>query len=466
MRLRSPEAREFVELTLRAMAAGGIYDQLGGGFHRYTVDSGWVVPHFEKMLYDNALLVPVYLHAFQLTGNSLYRSVAEGTLDYLLRVMRSPAGGFYSAEDADSEGVEGKYYVWTPEEIGAALARDEALAARLRYGVDAAGNFEGKTILTASATVRDVAGALGIGVPEASALLERARVQLLAAREGRVPPGKDTKIITAWNALALAAFAEAGAILGRADYLAAASETAAFLLSELRPGGRLVRSYQDGPSSIPAFLEDYAFLVGALVTLYESGFDVSCLDMARDLAVEMCSRFRDEEHGAFFDTNEQGELVARPRSFYDNPIPSGNSAASMSLLRLHALTGDAAFAADATAAFEVVGDVLPRAPLGFSHLLASLDFYHSNPVQIAVAGDPGGDAARAMLREVRERYLPNRVLAVGQAGSVPLLDGRTTEPGTATAYVCRHFTCDLPAREPAALAEQLDAAVAAGECSS
>lgn len=462
VRLDSPEAREFVEQTLRAMSAGGIYDQLGGGFHRYTVDAGWVVPHFEKMLYDNALLVPVYLHAYQLTQEPLYRSIVEGTLDYLVRVMRSPERGFYSAEDADSEGVEGKYYVWTPDEVDALLSPDESRAACLRFGVRSPGNFEGKTILTVAASLDTVAAELGLTLDEASALLERASAKLLIARAQRVPPVKDTKIITAWNALAIAAFAEAGAVLERADYLRTARETAAFVLSELRPEGQLVRSYRDGPSSIPAFLEDYAFLAGALITLYESSFDPAHLDAAVQLAEEMRRRFRDEEHGAFFDTQVAGELVVRPRSFYDNPIPSGNSAAAMTLLRLDALTGDPSLAADATAAFDVVGNVLARAPLGFSHLLSALDFYQSTPLQIAVAGDQVEQPAREMLRVVFQRYLPNRVLAAGTAGEPALLEGRHTERGTATAYVCRHFACDVPAHDAATLASQLDAAATAG----
>jgi uncharacterized protein YyaL (SSP411 family) len=459
-RLRQPEALRFVEHTLTAMARGGVYDQLGGGFHRYSVDAGWVVPHFEKMLYDNALLAPVYLHTYQLTGDALYRRVAEETLDYLLREMRSPEGGLFSAQDADSEGEEGKYYVWTREEIMAALSPEQARAAMVRFGVRREGNFEGRTILTAAATEEEVARATGLSVPQAASLIDEARAGLLKLRARRVPPGTDTKILTSWNALAIRAFAEAGAILDCPRYLDAAQDTATFLLTDLHRGGTLLRSYQNGPSSISGFLEDYAFLTEALIVLYETTGEPSYLEDARRLLAALIERFSAADGGPFFDAPESTDLVVRPRSFYDNPIPSGNASVVMALLRLEALTGDRRWAALTTSAFRGIGSALDRAPQAFSYLLSALDFYHSTPLQIAVVGDPSGPAAKSMLREVWTRYLPNSVVAAGPAGSAPLLEERDAAPGGATAYVCRRFTCNLPARDPEALATQLDDAIA------
>lgn len=452
-RFDDPRALEFVERTLHIMADGGIFDQLGGGFHRYSVDAEWIVPHFEKMLYDNALLAWVYVHAYQAVHDPFYRSIAEQTLDYLLREMRSPEGGFYAAEDADSEGVEGKFYVWTKEEIEHELDPELAKVVIARYGVNPAGNFEGKTILTVTRSIEEIADSMQATPDQVQDALDAARSRLLATRSRRVPPGKDTKILVSWNALAIRALAEAGRVLGRDDYLSGARQAAAFILSELRPAGRLLRSYKDGPSTIPAFLEDYAFFIEALVTLYETEFDETYLRTAQELANEMVRRFWDDVHGAFFDTpRDMEDLPMRPRNFFDNPIPSGNSAASSALLRLEGLTGDGTYSSWAVPAFRIMRDNLPRVPLGFSYLLGALDFYLAGAKQIAIVGDPREEATRRLVDVTYGLYLPNKVVAVGEGDSVPLLAGRTSMDGKPTAYVCERFACKVPVVEPDALA--------------
>ena len=455
-RLNDTRAREFVELTLQRMAAGGIFDQLGGGFHRYTVDGRWVVPHFEKMLYDNALLARIYLQAFQLTHDALYRRVVEETLDYLLRDMLSPEGGFYSAEDADSEGVEGKYYVWTPDELRQLLGPDRGQLVAWRYGVRPEGNFEGKTILTVAMPVEEITRRSGSPPEQVEHLLAHAREELLAARSRRIPPGKDTKILVSWNALAIRALAEAGRALNRPDYLAAAERAVRFLLDELRPGGRLVRSFRDGPSSIPAFLEDFSFLAEGLLSLFETTFEPGYLQQARELIDEMRRCFWDDRQDAFFDVASDADpLVVRPRAVFDNPIPSGNSAATFALLRLEALTGEAEYGRLALAAFRTARDLMSRAPLGLAYLLSALDFYLSPQMQIAIVGGPEEEDTQRMVRAVFDRYLPNAVVAVGEADSAPLLAGRARTDGRVTAYVCEHFACKLPVTGVDELAEQL-----------
>jgi uncharacterized protein YyaL (SSP411 family) len=271
-----------------------------------------------------------------------------------------------------------------------------------------------------------------------------------------VPPGKDTKILAAWNGLAIQALVEAGAVLDRSDWLGAAERAAGFVLNRMRPDGRLVRSYRGGPGDVPAFLEDYSFLIEALTSLYEATFNTDTLKEAERLATEMVETFRDSRDGAFFDARASEDLVARPRSFFDNPVPSGNSAATFGLLRLHALTGRGDYLDPALGAFRAVGGLLSRAPLGFAHLLAALDFYLGPPLQIAIAGSPGTESAQLLLREVRNRYLPNAVVAAGESGSIGLLEGRTESDGRARAYVCRHFTCNLPVTAGSDLGAQLD----------
>jgi uncharacterized protein len=434
---------EQVERTLDAMLAGGIYDQLGGGFARYAVDSAWLVPHFEKMLYDNGLLARAYLHGWQVLGHERYRRVCEETLDWLLREMRGPEGGFYSAYDADSEGVEGKFYVWTPDEIRAIVPdADEILA---YYGVTESGNFEGKNILHL---------ADGAAAP-APAGLDVARAALLAARAERVPPGLDDKRLTSWNALAIAALAEAGAVLGRADYLAAAEACAEFVLGTMRDDdGRLLRTYKDGRAHLNAYLEDHAFMVEALLALYEAGFDPRWFAAARELAETMIERFGDAENGGFFTTsNDHETLIARRKEVGDHPIPAGQSAAALGLLRLAALSGEARFADRARGVLALFGGPAIDHPDSFAHFLRALDFDHAATREVALVGGDLGELTRI----ARAAFRPHVVVAAGPAGATepPLLDARTEIGGEPAAYVCEGFVCNLPITDPNELRREL-----------
>ncbi|HEY2479027.1 MAG TPA: thioredoxin domain-containing protein [Solirubrobacterales bacterium] len=448
---------EHVERTLDAMLAGGIYDQLAGGFARYAVDSAWLVPHFEKMLYDNGLLARAYLHGYQVLGHPRYRRVCEETLDWLLREMRGPEGGFYSAYDADSEGEEGRYYVWTPGEIRAVLAEDSAGPAATGgrpdpdeilayYGVTEAGNFEGKNILH----LADGAAA----APPAG--LDAARSALLAARAERVPPGLDDKRLCSWNALAIAALAEAGAVLGRPDYLEAAATCAEFVLGTMRDGnGNLLRSYKDGRAHLNAYLEDHAFMVEALLVLYEAGFDPRWFTAARELAETMIERFGDAERGGFFSTSaDHDELIARRKEVGDHPIPAGQSSAALGLLRLAALSGEKAFEDRALGVFALFGEPAVTHPDSFAHLLRALDFHLARTREVALVG---GDLG-ALEEVVRGAFRPNVVVAGGPAGAVepPLLDARTEVGGEPAAYVCEGFVCNLPVTDPDELRRELD----------
>jgi uncharacterized protein YyaL (SSP411 family) len=439
------EALAHVERTLDAMLAGGIYDQLGGGFARYAVDSAWLVPHFEKMLYDNGLLARAYLHGWQVLGHDRYRRVCEETLDWLLREMRGPEGGFYSAYDADSEGEEGKFYVWTPDEIRAVLgdSADEVLA---YYGVTDSGNFEGKNILHL---------ADGAAAPPPAGLAE-ARAALLAARAERVWPGLDDKRLASWNALAIAALAEAGAVLGRDDYLEAAATCADFVLGTMRDPetGHLLRTYKDGRAHLNAYLEDHAFMVEALLVLYESTFEPRWFAAARELAETMIERFGDPERGGFFTTSSDHEtLIARRKEVGDHPIPAGNSAAALGLLRLAALSGEARFADRARGVLALFGDPAISHPDSFAHYLRALDFDHASTREVALVG---GDVS-TLVGVVRAAFRPNVVVAAGPAGATepPLLDARTEIGGEPAAYVCEGFTCNLPVTDPAALEREL-----------
>src|SRR4051812_20160234 len=425
--------------TLRAMARGGMYDQVGGGFARYSVDAAWLVPHFEKMLYDNALLARAYLHGWQVLGDDLLRTVCEETLDWMLREMRGPEGGFYSALDADSEGVEGKFYVWTVDELRAVLGQD-ADAAIAFFGATPGGNFEGANILTR-----------GDDPPERLAEIRR---RLYEARAERVWPGLDDKRLTAWNALAIGALADAGAVLERADYLEAAAACAEFVLRDLRDGdGRLLRTYRDGEAKLNAYLEDHAFLVEALLSLYEATFDPRWFTAARATADAMIARFADDERGGFFETSSDHErLVARRKDLEDNPIPAGNSSAACGLLRLAALTGEHEYERRAVGVIRLLQAVAPRHPQAFAHLLQAIDFHLAQVREVALVGDD----TRPLERVVRGRFRPHLVLAGGESDGVPLLEGREPVDGRAAAYVCERFACKRPVTEPAELAALLD----------
>ena len=455
-------AREMLELTLEKMARGGIYDQVAGGFHRYSTDSFWLVPHFEKMLYDNALLARLYLHAHQATGRGLYRRITEETLDYVLREMTGPHGGFFSATDADSEGEEGKYFVWSPEEIESILGGAEAGVFGRFFGVTQRGNFEGKNILNISKTATAFAAEQGITLERLVDIIQRGKTALRLVREQRVPPLLDDKVLSSWNGLMLRAFAEAGAALGRQDYLDAAIKNAGFLTTTMLPHGRLLRTYREGEAKLPGFLEDYSFVADGLLSLYESTFDQRWLDLATTLADEMIELFWDEEAGAFYDTGrDHEELVVRPRDVFDNAQPCGGSVASDLLLRLAVITGNADYTNKALPPMRTLSDLMSRAPAGTGRWLAALDFYVSTPKEIAIVGPREHPATAQLLDTVYGKYLANRVV-VGSAGprggpALPLLEGRGMIDGAPTAYVCENYACQLPVTDAAALAAQLEA---------
>ncbi|HEX9992716.1 MAG TPA: thioredoxin domain-containing protein [Acidimicrobiales bacterium] len=437
----SERALDAVTTTLDAMASGGIYDHLGGGFARYSVDERWLVPHFEKMLYDQALLVRAYLHAWQLTGEARYLQVVEETVGYVLRDLASPGGGFTSAEDADSEGVEGKFYVWTADEVRSVLGDDLAPAALDWWGVTDEGNFEhGTTILH-----RPVRGDL-----RRPPAVEEARRRLYEHRLGRVRPGLDDKVLAEWNALFVSSLAEAGAATGRADWVAAAESAGRFLLSSMRDGsGRWLRSWQGGDARHLAYAADHAALVDAFTRLGEATGRATWITEARAVADALLERFWDDEGGGVFTTAHDAEaLVVRPKDLLDNATPSANSLAAVALLRLAALTGEDRYRERAEDVLRLVGAVVTQHPTAFSHLLVAVDLATAGAVEVAVTGDRPD-----LVAAVQRRYLPNGVLAWGEPYSSPLWEGRS--PGLA--YVCRDFAC----RAPADSVERLEAELAA-----
>ena len=454
-------ALEMLELTLEKMARGGIYDQAAGGFHRYSTDSFWLVPHFEKMLYDNALLARLYLHAYLATGRELYRRITEETLDYVLREMTGPHGGFFSATDADSEGEEGKYFVWTEEEIEAILGSEEAPIFCRFFGVTQRGNFEGSNILNISKTAASFAQEQGIGLERLIDIVRRGKVALRTVREHRVPPLLDDKVLASWNGLMLRAFAEAGAALGRDDYRDAAVRNAAFLTTTMSPQDRLRRTYREGQARLPGFLEDYSFVADGLLALYESTFDQHWLDKATALADGMIDLFWDEDAGGFYDTGaDHEELVVRPRDVFDNAQPCGGSVASDLLLRLAVITGNEDYNRKAVPPLRALSEFMTRAPAGTGRWLAALDFYLATPKEVAIFGPREDPATGRLLDAVFSRYLANRVV-VGASGqniepALPLLEGRGMIDGVPTAYVCENYACQLPVTNAEALASQLD----------
>jgi uncharacterized protein len=445
---------EPVRLTLDKMLHGGIYDQLGGGFARYSVDATWLVPHFEKMLYDNALLARAYLHGWQVMGEERWRRACEETLDWALREMRGPEGGFHSALDADSEGEEGRFYVWDEEEMRTALAEAgisvDAIERVLGYwGVSPAGNFEGRNILHVP---------LGASA-QRPAELDDARTALYAWRDRRVRPGLDDKRICSWNALMIAALADAGAALGRQDYLDAASACARFVWESMRDSeGHLRRTWKEGNGRLNAYLEDHAFLVEALLRLYEATLEVRWFDAARETADQMIERFADDERGGFFTTsNDHEELIARRKDVGDHPIPSGNSSAAYGLLRLAALTGERDYEERAIGTMRLFAPAAARHPDAFGHLLQAIDFHLSPVREVALVAPSNGKGGSTPLAElagvVRSAHRPHLVLAGGPEGSErpELLRERPAVEGKPAAYVCEHFTCKAPVTEPGEL---------------
>jgi uncharacterized protein YyaL (SSP411 family) len=458
-----PRALQMVTQTLDAMARGGMYDQLGGGFHRYSVDDHWLVPHFEKMLYDNAQLARVYLHAWQVTGEPFYRTITEETLDYVVREMTSPEGGFYSTQDADSEGEEGRFFVWTPDEIRAVLGyeADRFIEA---YGVTARGNFEGKNIL-------ELRGSL----EEREALAE-ARRKLFEARKARIHPGRDDKVLTSWNGLMLAAFAEAARVLKRDDgstaltasYREVAERNAGFLLTEFRtPEGRLYHTWKacpehgrrNGVAKANGYLEDYAHLIEGLLELYQTTFDPRWYRAAHELAEAMIEHFRAPE--GFYDTSDDHEtLIVRPRELQDNAVPSGNGMAATALLKLAGLANKPRYAELAHQTLAQMQSMMAQYPLGFGQWLQALSYALSPPKEIAIVGEPDADDTRSLLAVARDGYRPFQVVGLGapstQPCTVPLLQDRGLLDGQAAAYVCRNLACQAPVTGPEPLRALLE----------
>jgi uncharacterized protein len=461
-RTGSESALAMAETTLEKMARGGLYDQLGGGFHRYSVDERWLVPHFEKMLYDNAILVPVYLHAYQLTGKDLYRRVAVETLDWVAREMTDIDGGFYSSLDADSEGEEGKFYVWSVAELERLLGAEDARLVAEYFGATARGNFEGTNILHLPRTIDVVAQRAGAEIERIGQALDRARTILFAAREERPRPGRDEKVLTAWNGLMIRAFAEAATILGDDAFRARAEDAATFLLRRLRrDDGRLLRTYKDNQSKLLGYLEDYAFLADGLLALYDATFAPHWLDEAHALAGSMIDLFWDDESGTFYDTGTDHEsLIARPKSLFDNAIPSGTSVALEAMQRLAVIFDRPSWREKITRVLVGLREPLQRYPTGFGRLLSALDFELATPQEVAIVGALGFGDTAALLAVVRSRFRPNTVVAVREPGTresaqPALLRSRNLIDGRATAYVCERYACQRPVTTPTALATQL-----------
>ena len=457
--------------SLDAMADGGLRDQLGGGFHRYSTDARWLVPHFEQMLYDNAQLARVYLHAWSLTGDERYRTVAVGTLDYMVRELTTDDGAFAASQDADTDGIEGLTFIWRATEIRDALG-DEAGLFEAAYGVTDEGNWEGVTILSRVIPDAQLAEREGLTEADIRARLTRDRSRLLERRATRPQPARDGKALAAWNGLAIAALADAATALSAVDpdaasaYAGAATRAATTIVDGLLgPDGALGRSWKDGRAVGSGVLEDYADLADGLLALYEATFDERWFETARALMDRVLARFGDPA-GGFFDTADDHErLVTRPKDVQDNAVPSGNAMAARVLLRLAAWTGDGAYRSAAERAMRTVVPFVGRYPTGFAQWLGAMDLALAPALEIAIVGDPASPGARALLAEVRSGYRPNLVVALaadGAPSAVPLLHDRPAIDGRPSAYVCRGFACRLPVTDPAALRDELAAAIADG----
>jgi len=441
---------KMIETTLDHMAEGGMYDQIGGGFARYATDERWLVPHFEKMLYDQALLVPVYVDAWRVTGKPLYRRVVEETLDFVRREMTSPEGGLYASLDADSEGHEGIFYVWTADGIKAVLGPEDGAFFAATYGIAAPGNFEGKSI----------PNLLGGPIDEGAApRLVGLKAKLLAARGKRVRPATDDKVLTAWNGLMISAFARAYDAFGREEDLRSARRAADFVAARLTRGDRLLVTYRAGQAHLNAYLDDYAFYARACLDLYESAFDRRDLDRAAKLARTLCSRFADGQGGFHFTSDDHEAILTRSRSTFDDAIPSGASIATETLLRLALQLDDGGFRKAGLAALAALQPLASRVPSGFASLLNASAYAEDGVREIAVAGPAEAPATRALLAAARARYLPARALAWFDPGAgasdLPLLKGKTLSGGRPAAYVCRDYACDAPVTDPAALTASL-----------
>ena len=441
---------EMVIHTLTKMGQGGIYDHLGGGFHRYSVDAKWLVPHFEKMLYDNAQLVRIYANAYTISREPLFKSIVEETVGYLFREMLDPKGGFYSTQDADSEGEEGKFFVWTAEEINRVIGESEGEIFCRMYDVGEPGNFEGKSILHPILTV-DQAGKLFRKEPrDIEAIVARAKEKLFAEREKRVKPFRDEKIITAWNGLMLSGLAEAIKLSENPAWIDAAARTVEFIFSDMARGGLLLHTHKDGQSKLLGYLDDYAFLAVGLLDLYEAVLDRTYLDRAIQLTDVLLREFWDERDGGFFFTGKSHEpLISRAKPVFDASIPSGNAMATQLLLRLHHLTGDDRYRTPAEKILRSYYDAMESQPFGLAHMLCVLDFYLQGAKEIVIVGNLAESGVKELIAQVNATYLPNKVLQLARPGTAlaaisPLLQGKSQVDGKPTAYVCQNFTCSPP----------------------
>jgi uncharacterized protein YyaL (SSP411 family) len=443
---------DMVRDTLTKMAKGGIYDQIGCGFHRYSVDERWLVPHFEKMLYDNALLARLYLDAGRALNEPDFLRVGREILEYVLREMTSPEGGFYSSQDADSEGEEGKFFLWTPSEAREAIGDEELTKIAARYfDISEEGNFEGRNILNRTIGQADAAKLFGKTADELSAAVEMIKSRMFTAREKRIKPGRDEKILAGWNAMMIAAFAEGYRALGDLRYLAAAERAVEFAMTKLWDGRALRRSYKDGIARFNAYLEDYALMIGAMIDTYEASLDPRYLEQARTLADIILERFLDRDNGGFFFTSDDHEeLITRSKASFDGSTPSGNSAAVMALLRLHAYTGEERYANEAARAINLLAELIEKQPFGFAHMLEAADLYFRGPTEVVLVGDRSSPEFREWIERAGLLYVPNRALFVADkkgdgSGFIPeQARGKPQLNGQLTAYVCRDRACSPP----------------------
>jgi len=451
-RTENKAALDMVTLSLEKMAKGGIYDQIGGGFHRYATESKWRIPHFEKMLYDNALLSQVYLHAYIVTRTPLFRRIAEETIDYVLREMTSPEGSFYSTQDADSEGMEGKYFLWTPGEITDALGQETADVVNDYFGVTAPGNFEGRNIL-------HIPGALPAEEPE---IIRQARKSLLKGREKRVQPGRDDKVLASWNGLMLASIAEAACVFNRDDYLAAAVANGSFLLKAMISEGYLKHTYKDGKARIEGYLDDYALVIEGLLSLHQATFSGRWLREAIRLTDIMVEVFWDESAGMFYDTGRRHQaLFVRPRTTHDGATPSGSSAAAMVLTKVSRLTGKQRLEQIVKKSLQSVRETMSRYPLGFGNWLCALDFHLSVPQEIIIVGSKEDPSMVDLLRVLFNTWLPNKVVAASDpddtapVADLVLFENRRMINNQPTVYVCERYSCRTPVNDPDSLRDNL-----------
>jgi uncharacterized protein YyaL (SSP411 family) len=453
-RQRDPQLLHIVTHTLEKMAAGGINDQLAGGFARYSVDDRWLVPHFEKMLYDNALLTSAYLETFQATGNPLFANIARQTCDYVLGWMTDDVGGFHSAEDADSEGVEGKFYIWTPAAIQAVLGAERARVFCLAYDVTTAGNFEhGQSILHLPRPLGEVAAEMGLAEADLRTQLDTDRAELLEAREQRVRPGKDDKVLVSWNALMIEALARAAGVLREPRYLQAAEKASLFLHQQLRDErGRLLHCWRQGKAKLPAYLDDYAYLANAWVTLFETTGEAAWLERACELADEMMRHFADHEAGGFFFTAEDHEqLIVRSKDLHDSSVPSGNAVAATALVRLAKLTGNQTYFAAAERTLQTAVGLMQSSPAAAGQWLLALDLWLGPTAEIVLVGDLHADELQQLWSDMQQRFIPRQVFAAHQQGTSPprpleaLLAGKEGGSGLSPrVYVCQDFACQAP----------------------